>query len=131
MAVMIVTVGITTGFQREVRTKVTGAGGHLQITAIGQVDPKETPRVAIDQSFYPWLDTVPGIAHIQVFATRPGIIETDQEIQGVVLKGAGLDHDWTFLQKHLLSGTILRSTIPQVPSTCCCPSTSAIGCRSR
>lgn len=106
MAVMIVTVGITTGFQREVRTKVTGAGGHLQITAIGQVDPKETPRVAIDQSFYPWLDTVPGIAHIQVFATRPGIIETDQEIQGVVLKGAGLDHDWTFLQKHLLSGTI-------------------------
>lgn len=104
MAVMIVTVGITSGFQREVRAKVTGAGGHLQITAVRQVDPKETPRVPIDQSFYPSLDTVPGIAHIQVYATRPGIIETDEDIQGVVLKGVGTDHDWAFLQQHLVAG---------------------------
>ena len=87
MAVMIVTVGITTGFQREVRAKVTGAGGDLQVTSISQSDPKETPRVVIDQDFYPWLDTVPGIKHIQVYATRPGIIETGEEIEGVVLKG--------------------------------------------
>ena len=101
MAVMIVTVGITTGFQREVRTKVTGAGGHLQITSLGQTDPKETPRVAIHQPFYPSLDTVPGVAHIQVYATRPGIIETSEDIEGVVLKGVGKDHDWGFLAKHL------------------------------
>ncbi len=106
MAVMIVTVGITTGFQREVRTKVTGAGGDLQITSIRQTDPKETPRIAIDQPFYPSLDTVPGINHIQVFATRPGIIETGEEIEGVVLKGVGADHDWSFLRKHLVAGEL-------------------------
>lgn len=106
MAVMIITVGITRGFQREVRAKVTGAGSHLQITAVRQTDPKETPRVAIAQPFYPSLDTVPGIAHIQVYATKPGIIETDQDIQGVVVKGVGTDHDWTFLRKHLVAGTI-------------------------
>ncbi len=106
MAVMIVTVGITTGFQREVRTKVTGAGGHLQITAIRQVDPKETPRIVIGQPFYPSLDTVPGIAHIQVYATRPGIIETEQDIEGVVLKGVGADHDWSFLAQHLVAGSV-------------------------
>lgn len=106
MAVMIVTVGITTGFQREVRTKVTGAGGHLQITSISQTDSKETPRVAIAQPFYPSLDSVPGVHHIQVFATRPGIIETEEDIQGVVLKGVGKDHDWTFLQEHLKAGRL-------------------------
>lgn len=106
MAVMIITVGITSGFQGEVRAKVTGAGGHLQITSLGQMDPKETPRVAIDQPFYPALDTVPGIAHIQVFATRPGIIETSEDIEGVVLKGVGKDHDWGFLQRHLVAGTL-------------------------
>ncbi|MGV3637410.1 MAG: ABC transporter permease, partial [Flavobacteriales bacterium] len=104
MAVMIVTVGITTGFQREVRAKVTGAGGHLQITSISQTDSKETPRVAIDQPFYAALDSVPGVRHIQVFATRPGIIETEEDIQGVVLKGVGKDHDWTFLNEHLKAG---------------------------
>lgn len=106
MAVMIITVGITTGFQREVRTKVTGAGGHLQITSISQTDPKETPRIEIAQPFYPALDTVPGVAHIQVFATRPGIIETSEEIEGVVLKGVGQDHDWSFLQQHLKAGRV-------------------------
>ncbi|MCB0768337.1 MAG: ABC transporter permease, partial [Flavobacteriales bacterium] len=106
MAVMIITVGITTGFQREVRTKVTGAGGHLQITSISQTDSKETPRVLIAQPFYPSLDTIPGVKHIQVFATRPGIIETEQDIEGVVLKGVGADHDRGFLQQHLKTGTL-------------------------
>ncbi|MCB0770491.1 MAG: ABC transporter permease [Flavobacteriales bacterium] len=106
MAVMIITVAITTGFQQEVRAKVTGAGGHLQITSIRQTDPKETPRLAIDQAFYPWLDTVPGVSHIQVFATRPGIIETGEEIEGVMLKGVGADHDWGFMRKHLADGEL-------------------------
>lgn len=106
MAVMILTVGITRGFQREVRAKVTGAAAHLQITAIGQTDPKETLRIPIDQSFYPWLDTVPGIAHIQAYATRPGIIETESDIEGVVLKGIGKDYDTRFLSKHLLAGNL-------------------------
>lgn len=106
MAVMILTLGITQGFQREVRAKVTGAGGHLQIGALVQTDPKETPRVVIDQPFYPWLDTVPGIAHIQVHAMKPGIIETDRDIEGVIVKGVGRDHDWTFLQEHLKEGAL-------------------------
>lgn len=106
MAVMIVTVGITTGFQQEVRAKVTGAGGHLQITSIRQTDPRETPRVEIAQSFYPSLDTVRGVEHIQIFATRPGIIETVDEIEGVLLKGVGTDHDWSFLKQHLKAGTV-------------------------
>jgi lipoprotein-releasing system permease protein len=106
MAVMILTVGITRGFQREVRAKVTGAGSHLQITSLRQTDPKETPRIAIDQRFYPWLDTVPGIRHIQIYATKSGIIETGEDIQGVVVKGVGADHDWSFLEQHLVAGTL-------------------------
>ena len=106
MAVMLLTLGITQGFQREVRAKVTGAGAHLQIAAIGQSDPKETIRIPIDQSFYPSLDTVPGVAHIQVYATRPGIIETENDIEGVVLKGIGKDHDPKFLRSHLVEGDL-------------------------
>ncbi len=106
MAVMILTVGITRGFQREVRTKVTGAGGHLQIGSMRQTDPRETVRIPIDQPFYPWLDTVPGVAHIQIHATRSGIIETATEIQGVVVKGIGKDHDGSFLRRHLVEGEL-------------------------
>jgi lipoprotein-releasing system permease protein len=107
MAVMILTIGISTGFQGEVRAKVTGAGSHIEIVPLTQADPKESSRVKIAQPFYPSLDTVKGIAHIQVFALKPGIVETDKEIQGVVVKGVGADHDWTFMQKHLIAGKVL------------------------
>ncbi|HRA18421.1 MAG TPA: ABC transporter permease, partial [Flavobacteriales bacterium] len=108
MAVMLLTVGISTGFQGEVRAKVTGAGAHIEILPLTQSDPKESSRVNIHQSFYPFLDNVPGIEHIQVFALKPGIVETDKEIQGVVVKGVGADHDWSFMRAHLLKGTVLN-----------------------
>ncbi|MBK9195545.1 MAG: ABC transporter permease [Flavobacteriales bacterium] len=106
MAVMIITVAISTGFQDEVRNKLIGAGGHLQITSMQQTDAKETPRISVNQSFYPRLDTLPGVRHIQVYATKPGIIETKEEIQGVMVKGVGADHDWTFLRQHLVEGAV-------------------------
>lgn len=116
MAVMIITVAISTGFQQEVRNKLIGAGGHLQIASMEQTDAKETPRLSIRQPFYPHLDTVAGVAHISVFATKPGIIETKEEIQGVVVKGVGADHDWTFLRHQLVSGHV-----PAIGNDCAGP----------
>lgn len=107
MAVMILTVGISTGFQGEVRAKVTGAGAAIEIVPLTQTDVKESQRVKIAQSFYPGLDSVPGVKHIQVFALKPGIVETDKEIQGVIVKGVGADHDWSFMRQHLVAGEVL------------------------
>lgn len=113
MAVMILTVGISTGFQREVRAKVTGAGAHIEIVPIMQAGQNASIRVPIDQPFHPWLDTVPGVRHIQPFAILPGIVETPEEIQGVVVKGIGDTYDLHFLRAHMESGGTL-STVDSV-----------------
>ncbi|HBX20578.1 MAG TPA: ABC transporter permease, partial [Porphyromonadaceae bacterium] len=34
------------------------------------------------------------IRHFQSFITKPGVIKTDSDFQGVVLKGVGTDYDW-------------------------------------
>jgi lipoprotein-releasing system permease protein len=34
-------------------------------------------------------------------------VETEDEIQGVVIKGVGADHDWSFLREHLVAGDVL------------------------
>jgi lipoprotein-releasing system permease protein len=54
------------------------------------------------------LQKIPGIRHIQVFATKPGIIKTKTEIQGVYLKGVDKEFDWSFFQKHLVEGQALK-----------------------
>ncbi|MEI6898594.1 MAG: FtsX-like permease family protein [Bacteroidota bacterium] len=45
-----------------------------------------------------------GIRHIQIYASKAGIIKTRDEIQGVVLKGVGTDYDWSFFQQKIVEG---------------------------
>jgi len=107
MAVMIVAVAVVTGFQKEIREKIIGFGSHIQITSFDMNNSFESSPISKQQSFYPSLDTVEGIKHIQVFATKAGIIKTGTEIQGVMLKGVGSDYDWSYFRNKILSGNIL------------------------
>jgi lipoprotein-releasing system permease protein len=96
VALMILSVAIVTGFQQEVREKVVGFGAHYQIVNAQQNFNKESSRILKDQDFYPELNDVQGIRHIQVFATKPGIMETADNLQGCIIKGVGDDFDWSF-----------------------------------
>ncbi len=104
MVVMIVAIAIVTGFKNEIRGKVIGFGSHIQITSFDSNSSTEQIPISKNQDFYPRLDTVTGINHIQVFATKAGIIRTDTDIEGIVVKGVGSDFDWTFFKKHLVEG---------------------------
>lgn len=110
LAVMIVAVAITTGFKNEVRNKVVGFESHIQILNYDTNISYETVPVKKNQEFMPELIASPWVKHIQVFAIKAGIIKTDTEIQGVVLKGIGSDFDWTFFQNSLVEGTIFHLT---------------------
>jgi lipoprotein-releasing system permease protein len=105
LIVMIVALSIVDGFQREIRNKVIGFGSHVQITSYDSQNTYEASPISIDQDFYPSLDTVKGIKHIQTFANKAGIIKTKEEIYGVVVKGVGNDFDWTFFDEKMISGS--------------------------
>ncbi|MBN2215618.1 MAG: ABC transporter permease [Bacteroidales bacterium] len=106
LAVMIVSVAIVVGFKNEIRKKIAGFGSHIQIINYDSNNSFETLPVSKDQSFYPSLGSVHGIKHIQVFATKPGIIKTQTDIQGAIVKGIGSDFDWSFFRENLKEGEI-------------------------
>jgi lipoprotein-releasing system permease protein len=105
MAVMILSVAIVTGFKQEIRKKVTGFGAHIIITNYDTNNSYESTPLLKTQSFYPDIENVKGIKHIQTFATKAGIIKTKSDIQGVVLKGVGADFDWQFLEGTVQKGS--------------------------
>ncbi|MBI4648183.1 MAG: ABC transporter permease [Bacteroidia bacterium] len=105
MIVMILAISIVSGFKEEIRNKVTGFGSHISITNFDSNLSYETKPVDMNQNFYPGLEKITGIRHIQVFATKPGIISTGTDIQGVILKGVGSDYDWSFFREHLTNGS--------------------------
>lgn len=51
---------------------------------------------------------MPGVKHIQVYANKPGIIKTKNEIESIVVRGFGTDFDTSFLSKCMESGKILQ-----------------------
>ncbi len=108
LTVMILAVSILSGFQKEIREKVIGFGSHVQIFAYDAGGGFDEKPINIDQPFYPGLDSVDGIRHIQVYATKPGIIKTADDIQGVVLKGIGPDFDWGFFSDKIVEGEQLH-----------------------
>ncbi|MQY79606.1 MAG: FtsX-like permease family protein [Bacteroidetes bacterium] len=110
LAVMIIATAIVTGFKNEIRDKVIGFGAHIQILNYDSNTSFETKPVNKNQEFYPQMVNLPGIKHIQVFGTKAGIIKTETDIQGVVLKGVGSDFDWTFFKRNLTDGVAFRVT---------------------
>ncbi|MCK4569192.1 MAG: ABC transporter permease [Bacteroidales bacterium] len=106
LAVMIIAISILTGFQKEIRDKVSGFAAHITITSYDFNKSLESIPVLINQPFYPHLDTIEGIRHIQIFATKGGIIKTEDQMEGVILKGVGMDYDWDILEEWLIEGRI-------------------------
>jgi lipoprotein-releasing system permease protein len=106
LAVMILAVAILTGFKQQIREKVVGFGSHIQIMHFDSNISFETTPISDTQSFLPKLKALPGIKHIQVFATKAGIIRTDEDIQGVVLKGIGSDFDWSYFKSNMVEGSV-------------------------
>jgi len=108
LAVMILSTAIVTGFKNEIREKIIGFGSHIQILNYDSNTSYETVPVSGNQEFINVLKKQRGIKNIQVFATKAGIIKTEEEIQGVVLKGIGNDFDWTFFRNNLTEGDIFH-----------------------
>jgi len=108
LAAMIVSTATVTGFKNQIRDKVIGFGSHIRILNFDSNSSYETLPINKNQPFLPQLKKMRGIKHVQVFATKAGIIKTDKEIQGVVLKGIGSDFSWNFFRDNLVQGSTFK-----------------------
>ncbi len=106
LAVMIVSVAVVIGFKHEVRDKVVGLGSDIMITNFDSQQSYQTIPIVANDSLLHLLQTMKGVKHVQRYATKPGMIMTDDNFQGMVLKGVPQEYNWQFLKEHLLEGEI-------------------------
>ena len=108
VAVMIITLAVVTGFKQEIRNKVVGFGSHIQIVNFDSNNSFESEPISSKQDFLPIIRQLPGVRHVQQFATKPGIIKAHKENQGVFVKGVGPDFDGSFFRENLVEGKMLE-----------------------
>lgn len=121
--VNIVTIAVVTGFQNQVKDKVTGFGSNITIIKAGEQSSFESAPLKEDLDLLANISKIKGISKIQKYAYKPALLQSSpdtivyhlkgvdtfqvqQEIQGVVIKGVTTDYDWSFFNKHLVEGRV-------------------------
>ena len=106
LAVMILSVCIIIGFKNEIREKVIGCGGHIEILNYQSLMNPEAQPIVFDDMQLQRLRREPGITHVQRFCTKTGMLKTDEAFKGILLRGVAEDYDTTFLASHFVDGRL-------------------------
>ena len=106
VAVMLLSITVLTGFKNEISNKIIGFGSHITITNFTNNQSYESEPIALNQEFYPSITDQQEIKHIQTFATKAGIVKTEDEILGMVLKGISSDFEPSFFEQNLVEGEV-------------------------
>lgn len=106
LVVMIVSVCVLLGFKHSIRDKVVGFGSHITVANFLTLQSSEQHPVQVNDSLVKVLKTVPGVRHVQRYAYTQGILKTDDDFLGVMLKGVGPDFDSTFILKNMVEGNL-------------------------
>lgn len=107
LAIMILSVGVLRGFKQEVIAKQRGFVGDITVFKFDlNTSYDNTPFVLSDSSKLA-IENSEGIISILPIATKPGIINANEEVEGVVVKGISKDYDQTFLKKILVGGRVI------------------------
>jgi lipoprotein-releasing system permease protein len=107
LGVMILSVAIVKGFKQEIREKVRGFSGDLQVVKLDLNTSYENSPFQADERFIRNVKVLDLVTRVMPFATKPGIIKANNEIEGVILKGVDKTYDWSFFQKNLVNGTVI------------------------
>lgn len=111
ITIMMIAIATGVGLQEKIREKISGFNGHIQITNFDNNNSEITlVPISTKQDFYPNFASVSNVKKVQVYATKAGIIRTEKDWEGVVVKGVGADYDWSFFDDYLVEGTLPKYT---------------------
>ena len=122
--VNLITIAVVTGFQHEVRDKVTGFGSHILVMNSGEHSVYEAEPLLRDTLLQNSLQKFNGIATVNPVAYKPVLFQSgkvertirtkngkdsvfvQQEIMAGLLKGVDSTYDLHFFKENLISGRV-------------------------
>jgi lipoprotein-releasing system permease protein len=109
---MIITLAFVNGFQEKVADKIFGFWGHIRVqkyetgkSLISEELPL-TKNTAVENS----MATTPGVVAYQSFATKSAVLESQNDIEGVLIKGIEKNENHTALKQFLVAGRWIQFT---------------------
>ena len=107
ITVMLISLAVVVGFKNQIRAKVVGFVAPIHIQVLDRNESVEEAPFVVDERLEKAFKK-PGIVRYQRVANKAGIIKTDEEIQGVVMKGVDESYDWSYFK-----GCVVEGEVPQ------------------
>ena len=112
--VMIVAISVVVGFKQEITQKVAGFGSHIQVVNFDNNSTYELQPIYVSDSLLRTIQAVPHVVHVSTFASKPGIIKTDNAFQGIIFKGTDY---WDYFAQNIVEGELPTATNEVLLST--------------
>ncbi len=107
LIMMLISIATGVGLQKKIREKVSAFNGDIIITNFDTNFSNDSQiPISKTQDFYPNFTSAEGITHIQVTASKSGVIRTETDFEGIIVKGVGDDYDWQYFKDYLVEGSL-------------------------
>lgn len=104
LAVMIVSVSVVVGFKHTISNLVESFAGQIQVADFTTMQTTDTRPIEIADSMMSRLKQIKGVGRVQRFANKEGILKTDNDFLGIIMKGVGAEFDTTFIASRVIEG---------------------------
>ena len=105
--VMMIAIATGIGLQQKIRDKAVAFNGHITISQFNSDANQESLQpINLDKALLDQISNYEGVKNIQAVANKFGVIRTETDFEGNILKGVGPDFDWTYFKEFLVDGTL-------------------------
>ena len=108
LAASIVSFLIMKGFQETVKEKIYSFSGHILITKFSMNNSTEEQPMDYGIELYNEAGKFPFIRHVQEYAHKVGVVKTDDEALGVLIKGVGKSFDLESFRDNIVKGEFIQ-----------------------
>lgn len=105
ISIMLISIAVVVGFKNQIKDKVVGFVSPIQIQALNQNESIEETPFIYDSLLKSKL-SLPFVKAVYPTANKAGIIKTDTEIHGIVLKGVDKDYNWDYINDNIIFGDV-------------------------
>ncbi|MGS4345343.1 ABC transporter permease [Myroides odoratus] len=104
---MLVSVATGLGLKHKIRDKISAFSGHIVITKYdSNVSDITLKPIELNQKFYPTFENIDGVSSVQPFASKAGIIRTEQAFEGIIYKGVTETYQFDEIAEYLEQGRL-------------------------
>ncbi len=103
---MIIATAVVIGYKQQITDKVVGFGGHIEIHATGTTGSFDYLLFNDSDAMVNKIKANANVQSVAPVLTKPGIIKSNEDLEGIIFKGVDAQYNFSFFEKNLLRGRI-------------------------